>query len=127
MKEKQDRLFEVGRYKKEFNDILNTELPCKEIYQSIGLVNHVERRHLNCVKYMESIAEIIDCPDYIGVNPKELNSIELIKRYEDNVLVAIKLDIQDEYLYIASVYDIKEVKIARRLHSGRIKEFKLDN
>lgn len=126
MDDKQDKLFEVGRYKKKFNDILNIELPCKEIYQSTGLVTHVERRHLSCIKYMESISEIIDYPDYIGLNPKEPNSIELIKRYDENILVAIKLDIQDEYLYVASVYDIKEGKIQRRLHSGRLKEFKLD-
>lgn len=37
------------------------------------------------------IPEIINVPDYIGVNPKEPNSIELVKVIEKDVLVAINL------------------------------------
>ena len=64
----------------------------------------------------------------MNINPNESDvSIELIKRYSDNVMVGIKLDIDGEYLYVSTMHDVQESKISRRLHSGRIKEFFVDN
>ena len=59
-----------------------------------------------------------------GVNPneKENSSFELIKRYKDNILIGIKLDKDGDYLYVATMHEVQESKIVRRLHSGRIKE-----
>ena len=54
-------------------------------------------------------------------------SIELIKRYADNVMIGIKLDTEGEYLYVSTMIDIQESKIERRLYSGRIKEISVDN
>lgn len=75
------------------------------------------------------IPDIIDNPDYIGINPNEngAESIELIKRYRDNVMIGIKLDKDNDYLYVSTMNDIQESKIQRRLYSSRIKEFKVDN
>lgn len=72
---------------------------------------------------MEKIPEIIIAPDYIGVNPGEPDSIELVKRYSDNIQIAIKLDAAKGYLYVASLYDIPEHKIQKRLYSGRLKRW----
>lgn len=36
-------------------------------------------------------------------------------------MVGIKLDREDEYLYVSTMHDVQEAKILRRLHSGRIK------
>ena len=74
------------------------------------------------------IPDIIDNPDYIGINPNEngTGSIELIKRYKDNVLVGIKLDTNNSYLYVSTMHDIQESKVQRQLHSGRIKEINVD-
>ena len=122
-------LVKVGTYNLEFNHILGTEMDDLEIYRSKGLVAHmVKRKHFKCLKYIDYIPEIIEKPDYIGVNPNESGkTIEIIKRYKDNVMIGIKLDIDGEYLYVSTVHDIQEGKISRRLHSGRIKEFSVDN
>lgn len=65
---------------------------------------------------------------HIGINPNEngIKSVELIKRYRDNVMIGIKLDSEKEYLYVSTMHDIQENKITRRLFSGRIKEFVVD-
>ena len=55
------------------------------------------------------------------------DSIELVKRYEDNVLLGIKLNIDGTYLYVSTMYDVQESKVSRRLHSGRLKKFEVDN
>lgn len=119
-----DKMIVVGMYQEEFNKILNIELPIGAIYQSKGLPTHmVKRKHYKCLKYIDNISEIIENPDYIGINPNESNSIELIKKLKDNVLVGIKLDPDENYFYISTMHDVQESKIERRLHSGRLKKF----
>lgn len=84
----------------------------------------IKRKHFKCIKYIDSIPDIIEKPDYIGVNPNEQgSSIELIKKYDDNILIGIKLDADGEYLYVSTMHDVQESKIIRRLHSGRLKDF----
>lgn len=79
--------------------------------------------------YIDKLEEILQSPDYVGVNPNEPpnSSIELVKRYDDNILVGIKLDIENDYLYVSTIFGIQEQKIQRRLHSHRLKEFNIDN
>lgn len=66
-----------------------------DIYRSKGLPIHmIKRRHEKCLKYIDYIPDIIENPDYIGINPNENadKSIELIKKYKDNILIGIKID-----------------------------------
>ncbi len=57
------------------------------------------------------------------MNTKEPSSIELVKKYDENILIAIKLDKDSNGLYVASLYEIKDSKISKRLYSGRLKPF----
>jgi hypothetical protein len=74
--------------------------------QSVGLKIHVKKRHPACTKYLEDIALIITSPDYIGVNPREPNSIELVKRFNDNIQIGIKLDTKNDYLYVSTLFRV---------------------
>lgn len=118
-----NNLFQVGVYSPAFNKSLNVALPCGNIYQSNGLRKHIQHRHPDCIKYLSSIPDIINHPDYVGTNPREPNSIELVKKYDSHVLIGIKLDLDEDYLYVASLYKINDTKVKRRLHSGRLKPF----
>ncbi len=128
-KKVKEDLLKVGQYNSKFNDILGINIENLEIYRSKGLPSHiVKRKHYKCLKYIDYIPDIILEPDYIGINPNEQGiSIELIKRYSDNVMIGIKLDAQGEYMYVSTMIDVQESKISRRLNSGRIKEFIVDN
>ncbi len=124
-----ESLIRVGEYIEVFNELLGVDIKVKEIYRSKGLPTHmVKSKHYNALQYIDYIPEIISNPDYIGINPneKEGESIELIKRYKDNILVGIKLDKDENYLYVSTMHDVQESKIQRRLHSGRIKKFEVD-
>ena len=127
--EENNELLKVGKYNSKFNEVLGINIKDLEIYRSKGLPSHmVKRKHFKCLKYIDYIPDIILEPDYIGVNPNESGvSMELIKRYADNVLIGIKLDTDGEYLYVSTMHDVQESKISRRLHSGRLKEFFVDN
>lgn len=111
----------VGYYRADFNVITGQKLPCGPIYQSAGLAVHIIKRHPNELGNLSSVSAIIAAPDYIGKNPKEPDSIELVKVLSANVMVCVKLDTKEGYLYVASVYEISQGKLQNRLNSGRLK------
>jgi len=94
-----------------------------------GLRVHIERRHPNCLEYLDLISDMISYPDFIGINPHETpnQSIELIKQYDSTILIGIKLDIKKNYLYVATLHDIRESRIIRQLHSGHLKKYEPNN
>ena len=94
MKEREE-LLRVGKYNLKFNELLGIDIKDFEIYRSKGLPSHmVKRKHFNCLRYIDYIPDIILEPDYIGVNPNEQGlSIELIKRYADNVLIGKRISL----------------------------------
>lgn len=117
-----EKLFQVGEYIELFNQMTGQTLPCGAIYQSHGLVKHIRKRHAGEQEHVSDIPRIIQSPDYIGKHPKEQNSIELVKVLDQNVMVCIKLDLDENYLFVASVFEITEAKLRNRIHSGRLKK-----
>lgn len=113
----------VGEYIEKFNTMTGQSLPCGPIYQDPGLLKHIQRRHPGSEGNLELIPQIIASPDLIGKHPKEQHSIELVKTFSENVMVCIKLDIDKDYLYVASVFEVNSKKINNRLHSGRLKKY----
>ena len=121
-----DKLIKVGNYNKKFNELLGINITQEEIFRSTGLPAHmVKRNHGNCLKYIDYISDIIEHPDYIGINPNEVNqSIELVKKYKDNILLGIKVDLSSNSLYISTMFDLQESKLQRRIYSGRLVKYK---
>lgn len=119
-----NKFIEVGKFYKELNDLIGSNLPLQTIYRSKGFPAHlVKQRHFNCLKLIDRIPDIITSPDYIGVNPNESgDTVELIKVFDKNILIGIKLNIHENYLYVSTMHDVQESKIVRRLYSGRIKK-----
>jgi hypothetical protein len=118
-----DKLIKVGTYDLRFNEILGLKLEELDIYRSTGLQQHlIKRKHIGCLKYIESITDMLENPDFVGVNPNEKHteSFELVKRYDENIVLGVKLSVDSGYLYVSTIYEIQESKIARRLHSGRL-------
>lgn len=115
-----ETLFVVGAYLEKFNTATGQSLPCGDIYQSTGLLAHLQKRHPEEVGLIEHIPDVIHSPDYIGHNPNEPNSVELIKIMDKNVMVCVKLDTKKNYLYVASVFSVSDAKVTHRLRSGRI-------
>ena len=122
-------LIKVGKYDLKYNKILDIDIAELDIYRSTGLPAHmVKRKHFNCLKYIDDIPDILENPDYLGVNPNEKDkSIEFVKKYSKNVLLGVKLEKEGQYLYISTMYEVQESKLNRRLYSGRLKEMSVDN
>ena len=74
------------------------------------------------IKYLSRISELLENPDYIGINPRERGrSIEYVIQLEENVLIGIKLDYKNEYFYIATMHEISQLKLNQRIKNGRLK------
>lgn len=97
----------------------------KEIWiDEKGLLRHIEKRnHLDVLPYYPNLSDILKNPDYVGINPREKGvSMELIKTFDKNVLVALKLHSSKGFYYIPSMYLIQDYKLSSRINSGRLKK-----
>ncbi|MGG1673977.1 hypothetical protein ACIFOE_25790 [Paenibacillus sp. NRS-1783] len=106
--------------------LTGVELPVAEVYMYPGAIKHVKRKHPGIIEqYGHLIPDMISNPDYVGQNPKEPNSIELVKAINVHLLLAIKLD-PSGYLYLSSFYDLDNAaaKLQKRLESKRWVPFK---
>lgn len=116
-------LFRIAPFNKSINEFLSCNLQYDYIYQSSGLKKHILKRHPECVEYLQYIPFIITHPDYIGINPNEAGtSFELVKVFDKNIQIGIKLDLKDDYLYVATLHSITNGKLQHGLENGRLKK-----
>lgn len=120
----------VGCINKEIADLANIEYQ-GNVYAAPGVIKHIKRRHKNELSeeildnIIDTIKVVLKQPEYVGCHDKKVGGcIEFIKKIDDNILVATELDIKEGYLYIASMYPIKQAKIDTRLNGGRIKPYR---
>lgn len=113
----------VGKYINKYNEILGLFLPQKDIFVYPGFIKHIQKRHLDCLKYIECIPDIILNPDYIGKHPTILLSVEFVKYYDKNILVSVQFNEKDDCYHVSSLYNITKGKIDQKLFSGRFKEY----
>lgn len=118
----------VGKIKSSISEILELDF-AGTVYASPGVINHINKRHGkqltkkvkdNIIFTME---KIIKDPDYLGLNYRKGShgSFELIKRIDNNIfLLGLEVDLEDNYIYIATMYPISESKMNTRIHSGRL-------
>lgn len=58
------------------------------------------------------------------VNPNEIgDSFELVKTFHENIQIGIKLDMKENYLYIATLHTITNGKLKHGIANGRFKKF----
>lgn len=111
----------------EFLKIINADVEAPinaDILFDKARIDHIETRHLkefgsheNLQEAIANIPEIINNPDFIGLHP-DGESINFIKKFECNVLVAVRLNNRGP-LWIRSAYPITIEKLTKFLEKGR--------
>ncbi len=108
---------------------------CPELLEKIGnrtiimwkdRIEHIKKHtydnsNLSIEEMCEIIPEIIDKPDYLGVKKKD-SSIQFIKRYKDNILIAVRIDGKGR-LSFRTMYTITEGQLTDYLRKGRAWKF----
>lgn len=96
----------------------------RNIYIGSSNIQHMISSHPNDYqKYGNKISDILNCPDYIGMNPKD-NSIEYVKEYKiDNeyVKVAVRISNSGKY-YARSLYTLNTNRVNNFIAAGTLKK-----
>ena len=115
-----NKIKKVGFLSKNIINYVGANLPEQEIILTKEVDMHIKNSHPNDYIYLNNVEDIINFPDYVGINSKHPNSMEFIKIMGDNILVAVRLSDNNE-LYVASLYKINNLKLSKRLNNKTIK------
>ncbi|WP_314086092.1 PBECR2 nuclease fold domain-containing protein [uncultured Gemella sp.] len=113
------------KVKKQIKELLGIQSDVNVIkYSKNNLEKHLlKRNHIDALKYFDKIEDILEEPDYVGINPNEKSKcLEYVKVFDENILVALKIHSSEEFYYIPSMYMITDYKLQSRLFSGRLKK-----
>lgn len=113
------------KVKKQIKELLGIQSDVNVIkYSKNNLEKHLlKRNHIDALKYFDKIEDILEEPDYVGINSNEKSEcLEYIKVFDENILVALKIHSSEEFYYIPSMYTITDYKLQSRLFSGRLKK-----
>lgn len=113
------------KVKKKIKELLGIQSDVNVIkYSKNNLEKHLlKRNHIDALKYFDKIEDILEEPDYVGINPNEKpKCLEYVKVFDENILVALKIHSSEEFYYIPSMYMITDYKLQSRLFSGRLKK-----
>ena len=108
------------------------------VYASPGVLSHIKKHHGKQLTKMVKdnlinvIESILEKPDYIGVDKKrgKKGALELIKKVDSTLLLGLEVDLDEEYIYVSTLYPITKSKINNRIYSGRIikyEDLEVDN
>ena len=103
----EDKLIKVAHYNTKLNSVLGFDYSAFTIYRSKGLLTHlIKRKHFVAAKYIDRLDDIISHPDYAGCYN---GNIELVKCYNDNIFVSIKLSSLTTSLTIAFICKVRQI------------------
>lgn len=122
------QVHEVGTLNSKVISLLGLQTNEKKIVIGKDKLKYVEKhKHKfksedEFVRHIESLPEIIDNPDYVGLHPNG-DSIEYIKQIDKILLIAVRIRSQGN-LWIKSVFPITKDKLETYKMSGSLKEYK---
>jgi hypothetical protein len=118
----------VGKIKISISELLELNLP-RIVYASPGVINHIKKRHGRQLtkKIKDNIIDIIEKvikdPQYVGLDYMRGNggSLELVKKIDNIILLlGLEVDLEDRYIYVATMYPITLSKMNARIYKGRL-------
>ena len=117
----------IGTISKQISDILGTpDKAGKDIYIGDANITHMKNRHFDDYqKYGKHINEIVNNPDFVGINPKD-QSIEYVKEFhvdDDFVKVAVRVS-SGGYYYARTLYVLKNSRVNNFIAQGTLKMVK---
>ncbi|AWK51309.1 hypothetical protein DIC82_09845 [Clostridium beijerinckii] len=118
----------VGKIKGSISKLLEFDLP-KNVYASPSVINHIKKRHGRQLtkrmreNIMDIIEKVIEEPEYVGLNYKQgdKSSLELVKKVDNIILLlGLEIDLDEQYIYVATIYPIMLSKMNSRIYRGRL-------
>lgn len=128
MIEKYKTYKKVGSIKKEIAQGIGFEF-YGNVYASPGVLKHIKKKHgkqltRNIKDNLTIIIErIISNPDFIGMNTKrkESGALELVKKIDAYIMLILEVDLDNNYIYVSSMYPVTKSKMRNKIYSGKLK------
>lgn len=105
---------DISRYNKLCEKTIITD----EVIITYKQIEHINEERLGIYeKYKNQLEEIIKNPDYIIADPKHDETGLVIKEYEEDIVVVLKLNTtnKDKKNSIITIWEIKEKRLQRYL------------
>ena len=118
------QLGKIGEITEEVVNLLGLSVaPSTPIYIGQSNIEHMQKRHPeDYAKYGYQICNIINAPDYVGINPSD-NSIEYMKDFVVNneyVKVAVRVSHSGKY-FTRSLFIRNRAKVDSFIANGTLK------
>lgn len=114
----------IGKINKDMYKEIANNVTTKDVVLLPKQIEHIEERHKGVYeKYKNKINNILNEPDYIFKDPKHINTALLIKKYENNVEVVLKLSTDTKNNYknsIITMWEIKDKRLERYKETHQI-------
>lgn len=114
----------VGKIDKSKYKSIANNITTKDVVLLPKQIEHIEKRHKGIYsKYKNEINNILNSPDYIFKDPKHKNTALLIRKYDNNVEVVLKLNTDTKNNYknsIITMWEIKDKRLERYKETHRI-------
>lgn len=115
----------IGTISENVRNLLNLSIIDDiNIYIGNSNINHMKKSHpSDYEKYGNEIQNILEYPDFVGLNPKD-NSIEYVKNFLiDNkyVKVAVRISKSNKY-YARSLYVLNKKRTENFIKKGTLKK-----
>lgn len=113
----------VCRLKKALYKKINPNLTTRKVIITFKQIQHINEKRNNVYdKYKKKLANIIKHPDYIIMDTKHKDTGLVIKQFDKNVIVVLKLSTESKKLKnsIITIWEIKNKRLQRYLNTHEI-------
>lgn len=115
----------IGVISKTVISVLKLEIKSEQtIFMSNSTYEHILEKHPeDFERFRDKIPEILEIPDYVGINPKD-DSIEYIKEFkieDEFVKVAVRVSGGGMY-WVRTMYSVQKHRIHKFKKGGRFKK-----
>ena len=115
--EMEEEYVEIGKIDiKKYSKLCENQIITNEVIITYKQIEHInEERPGVFDKYKDKLEDVIKTPDYIIEDPKHKETGLVIKKYEKDVVVVLKLNTseEDKKNSIITIWEIKEKKITK--------------
>ena len=113
----------ICRLNKALYKKINPNLTTRKVIITFKQIQHINEKRNNVYdKYKNKLANIIKHPDYIIVDTKHKDTGLVIKQFDKNVIVVLKLSTESKKLKnsIITIWEIKNKRLQRYLNTHEI-------
>lgn len=106
-----------------YSDLCESEIITDEVIITFKQIEHIDEERSGIFeKYKDNLEEIIMNPDYIIKDTKHVDTGLVIKRYDKDVVVVLKLNTADKEKKnsIITIWEIKDKRLQRYLLTHKI-------